>query len=81
MEQAVLLVANREYEQAPCPIKDQITYLQKQYGADIRILHCKEVDISSGELREMEAKGEKLHLYVPKCVEKYIKEHELYQEG
>jgi nicotinic acid mononucleotide adenylyltransferase len=29
----------------------------------------------------MEAKGEKLHLYVPKCVEKYIKEHELYQEG
>lgn len=79
MEQAVLLVANREYEQAPCPIKDQITYLQKQYGADIRILHCKEVDISSGELREMAMQGMELCQYIPKCVEDYIHFHKLYQ--
>ncbi|MCI9104879.1 MAG: nicotinate-nucleotide adenylyltransferase [Lachnospiraceae bacterium] len=81
MKQAILLVADRVYEHAPCSIEAQIAYLKESYGADIYILHCDEVDISSGELREMEAKGEKLHLYVPKCVEKYIKEHELYQEG
>lgn len=81
MNQAVLLVADREYEQAPCSIETQITYLKESYGADIRILHCEEVDISSGELREMEAKGKRLYPYVPECVEMYIKEHGLYQEG
>ena len=78
MEQAVLLVANREYEQAFCPITEQISYLEKQYGADIRLLHCKEVDISSGELREMARQGKELHQYIPKCVEEYILSHKIY---
>ncbi len=79
MEQAILLVAEREYEQAHCPIKDQAAYLKKQYGADIRFLHCEEVDISSGELREMVYHGKKLHKYVPKCVEDYIIANGLYR--
>lgn len=80
MEQAILLVAGREYEQAHCPIEEQIARFQDRYGADIRLLHCEEVDISSGELREMAAKGKKLYQYVPKCVESYIEEHRLYQK-
>lgn len=81
MTQAVLLVADREYEQAHCPIEEQIACLKKRYGADIRLLHCNEMDVSSAELRRMESQGKKLTQYVPKCVEKYIKEHGLYQKG
>lgn len=81
MEQAVLLVAGREYEQAHCPIEEQIACFEVRYGADIRLLHCEEMDISSGELREMGSQGKKLDRYVPKCVGNYIEEHQLYQKG
>lgn len=80
MGQAVLLVADREYEQAHCPIEEQIAILKERYDADIRLLHCKEVDIASAKLRERRAKGKSLASYVPEAVEEYIKEHGLYQE-
>ena len=80
MEQAVLLVADRVYEQAHCPIEEQIAFLKEHYDADIRLLHCKEVDIASAKLRERKAKGKNLTSYVPKAVEEYIEAHGLYQE-
>lgn len=52
LKMAILLVANREYEESHRPMKEQIAYLKQQYSADIRLLHCKEMDISSGELRK-----------------------------
>ncbi len=76
-----LLVAYREYEKAPCPLKEQIHYLTQQYKADIRLLHCREMDISSEALRNMGAKGKQLFRYVPECVELYIKAHGLYQKA
>lgn len=80
MGQAVLLVADREYEQAHCPIEEQIAVLKERYDADIRLLHCKEVDIASAKLRERRAKGKSLASYVPEAVEEYINAHGLYQE-
>lgn len=80
MAQATLLVAGRDYDAASRPIDDQIRYLADKYGADIRRLHCEEVDISSGELRQMESRGRRIYKYVPKCVEAYIEAHGLYQE-
>lgn len=80
MAQTTLLVAGREYEGAPRTLDEQITYLGVKYGASIRRLHCEEVDISSAELREMEARGRRLYKYVPKSVEEYIVTRGLYQE-
>lgn len=80
MEQTTLLVAVREYEGAPRSLEDQVAYLCDKYQASIRLLHCDEVDISSGELREMEGRGKRLYKYVPKPVEQYIMTRGLYQE-
>lgn len=80
MAQAVLLVAGRDYEGAPRTLDAQIDYIAQKYKADIRRLHCDEVDISSAELREMEARGKRLYKYVPKPVEEYIMARGLYQE-
>lgn len=80
MAQAAILVAGREYEDARCTVEEQIDSLKARYGADIRRLHCEEVDISSAQLREMEARGRKLFKYVPESVESYIEEHGLYRE-
>lgn len=80
MKQTTLLVAGREYEEASRSLNEQIEYLSRKYQATILQLHCDEVDISSEELREMEARGKRLFKYVPKEVEAYIQEHGLYQE-
>lgn len=80
MARTTLLVAGREYEGAPRTLEEQIVYLGDRYGASIRRLHCDEVDISSAELREMEARGRRLYKYVPKPVEQYIVTRGLYQE-
>lgn len=81
LRQAVILVAGREYEDAPRSLKDQIAYLSRTYQADIRPLHFREMDISSNELRDLESRGKTLRGYVPKSVEAYIEAHGLYQEG
>lgn len=75
-----LLVAGREYEQAPRTIAEQIQYLQQKYDGQIQRLHCQEVDISSEHLRRLAADGKPLHPYVPKQVDTYIKNHHLYEE-
>lgn len=80
MAQAVILAAGRDYDQASRSIDDQIRYLNERYHADIRRLHSEEIDISSSELRGMEARGRNIYKYVPKIVEDYIEAHGLYQE-
>lgn len=80
LEQAVILAACREYEEAKRTIDQQIQYLTEKYHADIRKLHCEEIDISSAELRQMAARGKSLAKYVPKVVEAYIHDHHLYEE-
>lgn len=77
---AVILAAPREYEVKERSLDQQIDYLRRKYDADIRMLHCKEMDISSAELRSMVSNGESIDPYVPKVVNKYIQDHGLYQE-
>ena len=78
MEQAILLVAGREYEPIHIPMKEQIAYLQGRYGAEIYLLHCQEMDISSGELREMKSLGKEIRSFVPSTVAQYIESKQLY---
>lgn len=80
LAQAVILTARREYEEADRSMDRQIAYLSSKYEADIRILHCGEMDISSAELLRLVAKGESIAAYVPEEVAAYIKTHGLYQE-
>lgn len=61
-------------------METQIAYLKEKYQADVRMLHCREIDISSAELRRMTALGESIEPFVPEPVARYIKEHHLYQE-
>ena len=81
LSRTTLLVAGREYRQAPRTMEEQIAYLSEKYRADIRRLHCEEVDISSQELRDMESRGRSIFKYVPKCVEEYIITHGLYTDS
>lgn len=80
LTQAVILAARREYEEADRSMDKQIAYLASKYGADIRTLHCGEMDISSAELRSMIARGQSIADYVPREVSEYIVAHGLYQE-
>lgn len=80
MSQTILLDAGREYAAAPRNMEEQIAYLNEKYKADIRMLHCREMDVSSNELREMESHGHRISRYVPESVENYIQIHKLYQD-
>lgn len=80
LAQAVILTAWREYEEADRSMERQIAYLASKYNADIRTLHCGEMDISSAELRRMIARDQSISDYVPGEVVAYIKAHCLYQE-
>lgn len=79
MAQTVILAAYREYKEANCSIEAQIAYLTRKYGADIRLLHCREMEVSSAGLRRLAAEGKSIAEYVPKPVEEYIRVHGLYQ--
>ncbi len=80
MADTVILAARREYEDAKCSMNEQIAYLSARYGADIRLLHCKEMGISSAQLRRLVASGQSIEEYVPQKVMIYIGTHGLYQE-
>ncbi|WP_394522103.1 nicotinate-nucleotide adenylyltransferase [Lacrimispora sp. JR3] len=80
LTQAVLLAAKREYDAKNRSMELQIDYLNNKYHADIRMLHCREMNVSSAELREKVSKGESIADYVPEKVLAYIRAHNLYQE-
>lgn len=79
MKQSVLLVAEREYDMVHPRLERQIAYLKDKYHADIFRLHCREVSISSEEIREMAAKGRPLNGLLPDAVREYIEQNQLYQ--
>lgn len=57
----------------------QIRLLQRQYGADIRLLKMARTDISSSEIRRKVAAGESIAEDVPERVRIYIEERGLYR--
>lgn len=81
MELAVLLVAGRAYRDDHQPLEKQIEYLARRYGAKIHPIHCREMDVSSEEIRAAVAAGQPISRYVPEAVEQYIMNHGLYGCG
>lgn len=81
MKLAVLLVAGRTYHDDHQPLEKQIEYLTRRYGAVIHPMHCREMDVSSEEIRAAVAGGRSIRGYVPEAVEQYIMDHGLYGFG
>ncbi|MGN0371976.1 MAG: nicotinate-nucleotide adenylyltransferase [Enterocloster sp.] len=79
MEQTVLLVAGRAYEEEHLPLEEQIQYLQDKYNARIFPIAFEEIDISSEEIRNTAAAGGSISRWVPEAVENYIVTHGLYR--
>ena len=74
-----ILAAGRECEDASCSLEEQAEYLRNKYGAAIFLLHSDTMHVSSQELRERENLGLGIGDLVPASVERYIREHGLYQ--
>ncbi|MDO5418161.1 MAG: nicotinate-nucleotide adenylyltransferase [Lachnospiraceae bacterium] len=81
MEQTAILVASREYEKEHPSLRKQIHHLEEKYGARIMQLHCREMDVSSEEIRGMAAEGKPLDGLLPKAVAEYVKRHHLYEDS
>ncbi|WP_194609187.1 nicotinate-nucleotide adenylyltransferase [Clostridium vitabionis] len=79
------LAARREDEETLGPEVDELSpemeYLRKKYGARIRMLHCREMEISSSEIRRRAAAGLSIREFVPGRVADYIEENGLYRGG
>lgn len=74
-----ILAAARECGGSLAPLAEHIAHLTRKYGADIRLLHCKEMDISSSEIRKAAKEGRPIGAYVPESVEAYIRSRNLYR--
>lgn len=75
----VLLVANRD--RVPLEqLQSQVLHLQKMFSADIRILNCPGIDISSAMIRQRVSEGKSIRYYVTDDVAAYISMNGLYQE-
>jgi len=55
-------------------------YLTKQYGADIMLIECEGMDISSSEIRDMVKNNMNIEDFVPQKVSQYIAKENLYSE-
>lgn len=53
--------------------------LQKRYGADVRLLHTPDVDISSSQIRTWNQESRSIRYFVPDAVLQYIREKGLYR--
>lgn len=78
---STILVADRHYADTSLSVDGRIKELSRRYRADIRKLHCKEIEVSSIHLRSMAAAGESLDQYVPKAIADYIFQHQLYRRN
>lgn len=79
MELATLVVASRN-EQVHSELRNQIKYLKIKYNAKIELLEDFDMPVSSSTIRSNVSKGLSIEGMVPKAVEEYIIQHELYTD-
>ena len=73
----VIVAAVRDHVPAE-KMQDQIRHLNEKYGADIRLLHSPNIDISSHQIREWIREGNSCRYYLHEGTRKYIAERKLY---
>lgn len=74
-----VLVASRNGSTSE-EVKAKITELKEKFGADIRILPIKRLDISSTDIRNKVKEGKSIRYLVHYKVVEYINRHNLYKE-
>ena len=79
MKNSVILAAKRKGATTQ-ELLDRIDELKEKYDADIRLLPCTYIDISSTEIRERIKAGKSIRYLVPEVTEKYIRKHHLYED-
>lgn len=77
LRDAIILVAKRKGPTTQ-EFLDKMEEIKIKYNADIRIIPCTYIDISSSEIRERVKNGKSIRYLVPETIEKYIKKHHLY---
>ncbi len=61
-------------------MQEKITALEMRFGAQIRLLPFRRIEISSSEIRERRRKGLSVRYLVPEAVRVYMEEKGLYQD-
>ena len=79
LRDAIILVAKR---QGPTTQEflDKMEDIKTKYNADIRVIPCTYIDISSTEIRERVKSGKSIRYLVPEVTENYIRKHHLYEK-
>lgn len=80
LKTCVILAAYRDGKNKK-EMDERIAYLNKKYGADIRLLNTPNVDISSSEIREKLEMHEDVTDMMPTSVYAYILQNHLYEEA
>lgn len=78
LKDAVILVAKRKGPTTQ-EFLDKMEEIKEKYNADIRIVPCTYIDISSTEIRERVKAGKSIRYLVPEATEKYIRKNHLYE--
>ena len=78
LRDAIILVAKRNGP-TPQEFYDKMEEIKEKYNADIRVIPCTYIDISSTEIRERVKAGKSIKYLVPEVTENYIKKHHLYE--
>ncbi len=75
---AGILAAVRDGRQ-PKELQTQADYLTRKYQAEIHLLPCDQVEISSSDIRRRVKEGRSIRYLVPESVRQYILEKHLYE--
>lgn len=75
---AVIVAAVRDHVEMDT-LKQQISYLQNKFAADIRLMNTPNMDVSSQMLRSRIEQKKSLRYYIPDAVITYIQKHGIYQ--
>lgn len=75
---ARILVETRSDEAGSDEVELSARHLREKYGADIRMLPVRNIEISSTEIRSRVREGRSIRYLVPREVEDYIEEQGLY---
>ena len=80
MKSCIILAAIRD-QVSMTDFEARIAYLEKTYGADIRLLNLPDMMLSSSEMRRRVAEGKSIRFMTPDPVLDYIKSNNLYING
>ena len=80
MKSCIILAAIRD-QVSMTDFEARIAYLEKTYGADIRLLNLPDMMLSSSEMRQRVAEGKSIRFMTPYPVIDYIKSNNLYVNG